>query len=303
MAPTLWRMDDSLVLTGLTMKRREGFPDQRLIVLPRPQVVEALGEPVTRRLLVTDAGNYPAAPDHEVLRPRPIDETIVIVCTMGTGWVTVGGVTHRLGAGSAVVIPAGEPHSYGAGGVHPWTIWWCHLAGTDVAELVGTLDVSRDRPVVAVQHIERAVALLDEIVSSLERDLSPIRLIGASGAAWKLLTQMSVDRVLPGSGDPLQRAMAHLADRLDGAVSVPQLAAMVGVSPSHLGALFRRATGGGVLAHHAALRMARARHLLDTTDLPIAEIGREVGYRDALYFSRQFRRVHGASPTAFRERA
>jgi AraC family transcriptional regulator of arabinose operon len=131
---------------------------------------------------------------------------------------------------------------------------------------------------------------------------APARLIGTAGAAWKLLTQISVDRVLPEDGDPLQRAMNYLSERLDGTVKVPELARLVGMSASHLTALFRRATGGGVLAHHSALRMARARQLLDGTTASIASIASELGYTDPLYFSRQFRSFHGSSPTEFRHR-
>ena len=75
-----------------------------------------------------------------------------------------------------------------------------------------------------------------------------------------------------------------------------------GVSPSHLRAQFRRATGGGVLAHQTALRMARARLLLDTTTATVGEVAHEVGYEDQFYFSRHFRRLHEASPTEYRAR-
>jgi AraC family transcriptional regulator of arabinose operon len=109
-----------------------------------------------------------------------------------------------------------------------------------------------------------------------------------------------VDRRLPEQGTPLQQAMKFLEDRVDGAIRLPELARVVGVSPSHLSKLFREATGGGVLAHHTALKMARARLLLDTTDLTIAEVGREIGLNDQFYFSRQFRRLHGVSPRAYR---
>lgn len=299
----LGRMDDSTILqqTGGVLIP-EGFSNQRLFIVPRPAAHEALKRPVTRRLLVTDVGYYPEARDHGIKRPRGTPETVVILCTAGAGWVRIGGAVHRVTARNALVIPAGAPHSYGTDAAHPWTIWWCHLTGTDVAELVEFMEVSVDRPIVPVRSIERAVALLDEIMSGLERDQSPARLVAASGAAWKLLTQIGVDRVLPATGDPLQRAMAFLADRLDGTVKVPELAALVGVSPSHLSALFRRATGGGVLAHHTALRMARARQLLDGTDALVGEVAREVGYDDAFYFSRHFRRHHGMSPSDYRAR-
>jgi AraC family transcriptional regulator of arabinose operon len=295
-------MDDSPKVHDKRMPIQEGFKNQRLTMLPRPLVSEALARPVTRRLLVTDAGYYPEAHDHQMRRARGIDETVIIVCASGTGWARVGDTTHRIGSQTALIIPRQMPHSYGADEDHPWTIWWCHLTGTDVAELLGTLDVTAGRPIVAVRRIEKAVALLDEIVSSLERDQSPPRLIGTAGAAWKLLTQISVDRLMPEPGDPLQRAMTYLADRLDRTVRVPELARLVGVSPSHLTALFRKATGGGVVAHHSALRMARARLLLDGSDLPVARIGEDLGYDDPFYFSRQFRRFHGVSPTDYRRR-
>jgi AraC family transcriptional regulator, arabinose operon regulatory protein len=296
-------LDDPLVLGKYgPVPLQAGFRNQRLVVVPRPAVRDALNRPVTRRLMVTDTGYYPQARDHEMRRPRGAPETIVIVCSAGTGWARVGQTLHRVSGSMALVIPAGEPHAYGAGRDLPWTIWWCHLAGTDVAELVSFMEVCAARPIVPVSAIERAVALLDEILSNLERDQSPPRLVAASGAAWKLLTQISVDRVMPAPGDPLQRAMTYLGERLDGSVRVPELARLVGISPSHLSAMFRKATGSGVLAHHIALKMARARQLLDQSEASISEIARDVGYHDPFYFSRHFRRHHGVSPSAYRRR-
>ncbi|WP_203882387.1 AraC family transcriptional regulator [Planotetraspora kaengkrachanensis] len=285
------------------MPMQEGFRNQRLTVVPRRVVAEASSRPVTRRLMVTDTGYYPNAADHLMRRLGGIEETILILCTAGTGWANVGGAQHRVGANTALVIPHGVPHAYGASADNPWTIWWCHLRGADLTELIEEIGAGASRPVIPIGRLDRAIALLDEIVTILERDHSPASLMGAAGAAWKLLTQIVVDRTMPVPGDPLQRAMAYLAERLDRTVRVADLAALVGVSPSHLSALFRRATGGGVLAHHTALRMAQARNLLDTTDATVAKIAREVGYPDPFYFSRHFKRMHEASPTEYRNRA
>jgi AraC-like DNA-binding protein len=284
------------------MPIQEGFRGQRLVVVPRPVVSVAMQRPVTRRLVVTDAGYYPHASNHRMRRRDGTAEYIVIVCATGVGWVRLGDELHRVGARQALVVPAAAAHEYGADDDNPWSIWWAHLGGADVPELIDSIGVSAERPVVSVRAVERVVALLDEIVTALERAPSRAKMLAAAGSAWKLLTQIAVDQLLPSPGDPLQRAMTYLEERLDGSILVTDLAALVGVSPSHLSALFHRATGGGVLAHHTALRMARARLLLDTTDATIAEIGREIGYEDAFYFSRQFRRHHGSSPTAYRSR-
>lgn len=292
-------MDDPPWHNG-RMERADGFDRQRLCVVPRPRVTEALASPITRRMVVTDAGYFPLAQDHGRHRPNGAPETIVIVCVSGSGWVQTGGSRVRVGPATAVLIPGGVPHDYGAAEGDPWSIWWVHVRGTDVAELIGEAGISTERVTLPLRAVDRVTSILDEIVSSLERDQSPMRLIATAGMAWRLLTQLAIDSRVQEQGDPLDRAMRYLDDRVDGTIRVAELARLVGVSSSHLSALFRNATGGGVLAHHTALKMARARNLLDTTSMTIAEIGREVGMADQFYFSRQFRRTHGVSPTSYR---
>ncbi len=279
----------------------DGFAHERMVVVPRPLVTEALVRAVTRRLVVTDAGWFPSAAGHERRRPNGIAESVVMICTAGSGWVELAGARSRVAPGVAALLPAGSAHAYGADPGDPWTIWWFHARGSDVEELMRVASRSPHRATVSLRHLDRCVALLDEIVTVLEREQTPSALLQSSGAAWKLLTQIGVDRLLPEPHDPLERAMRYLADRLDTQVSVTELARLVGVSPSHLGALFRRATGGGVLAHHTALRMARARQLLDRSSLSVQDVAREVGYDDPFYFSRQFRRLHAISPQQYRE--
>lgn len=279
----------------------DGFAGERLCVVPAPAITAALQRPVTRRLVVTDAGWFPHAADHGRTRERGIRTTIVIVCTAGAGWLEIAGTRHRVQAGTAVVIPARTPHAYGADADDPWTIWWCHVVGSDVDDLTAAVGTTAARPLVRLHSVERAVSLLDEIVRGLERDQSPVRLVAVTGAAFKLMTQLASDQALPERGDPLERAMTFLSERLDSAVPVSELAALVGVSASHLTSLFRRATGGGVLADHTGLRMTAARTLLERTDRTVGQIATEVGYSDPFYFSRHFRRVHGMSPSRYRE--
>ncbi|MET0672632.1 MAG: AraC family transcriptional regulator [Microbacterium pygmaeum] len=283
------------------MHRADGFVHERLNVVPRPLVEAALARPVTRRMIVTDAGYFPRADSHGRARPTGAPETIVIVCVSGSGWVDHDGSRTRVGSGGAIIIPGGVAHAYGASEHDPWTIWWAHVRGTDVPELIESAGIRRGELTLSLRSIDRITAQFDEIVSALERDTTPARLVATAGMAWRLFTLLAVDRILPEDGTPLERAMRYLEDRVDGRVQVAELAALVGLSPSHLAALFRGATGGGVLAHHLSLKMARARRLLDTTDRTVAEIARQVGMDDPFYFSRQFRKLHGMSPTAYRD--
>jgi len=290
---------DETAMPAEPFHRKDGFENQRLCAVPRPQVEAALARPVTRRLTVTDAGYFPVATGHRRVRAKGAPETIVILCIAGSGVVRLGEETSHLSPGACIAIPAHAPHEYEASVDDPWTIWWMHVRGADVAELTGA-SLGVPRPLTRLRAVEGVAALFDELVGLLERRVSPAQLLAASGVAWQLLTRIVVDSVLPADGSPLERAMRFLEARVDSNIQVAELARMVGMSPSHLSALFRRATGGGPGAFHTSLKMARARTLLDTTALSVTEIAAAVGYADPLYFSRHFRRVHGLNPTQYR---
>jgi AraC family transcriptional regulator of arabinose operon len=283
------------------MPRMRGFAGERISVLARPLMRQALGLPVTSRLLVTDCGYFPTAADHLRSRPEGSPQAIVIICADGAGWCRVPSGRHEVEAGQALVIPAGAPHSYGAADDHPWTIWWLHLGGADVEELVGAV-LAGSGPVVRAGDLYQAVSLVEDVLGRMERDDSVRSRQAAAGSAWHLLALLAADRAgAPASRtDAIQQAQQYLREHLATRISVAELAALAQLSPSHFAALFRRATGTGVLQYQTRLRMSRARELLDTTDQPIAEIARALGYADPFYFSRQFRSVHGVSPSDYR---
>lgn len=286
------------------MGKAEGFPGQRLRVLARPLVAESLNRPGTSRLVVTDCGMFPRAAQHARSRPQGVDQAIVLVCTEGDGWYRTGGDRHPVEAGQVVVIPPGQPHAYGAGKSHPWTIWWLHLAGGDVRGLLAAAGLAAPRPPVWVDDLYRLTALIDEALTHLEHDDSPGAMMGASGAAWHLLALLTPDqRSSRNRMDPIREVIGFLRNNVATRMTIAELAAMANLSPSHFAALFRRATGLGVLQYQTSLRMTKARVLLDTTDDPVSVVARAVGYPDPFYFSRQFHAIHGTSPSAYREAA
>jgi AraC family transcriptional regulator of arabinose operon len=280
---------------------REGFPGQRLRVMPASLTEAALRRPVTSRLLVTDCGYFPHAAAHGRTRGHGSDQAIVIVCSEGRGWVRLPGGNHSLQPGNAIVIPPGTPHAYGADDSDPWSIWWLHVTGSDVAGLVEATESGADRPLIRLRDPFRTIGLIDETIGYLETDESTPNLIGASGAAWHLLATLAADRMHPADrGDPIAQALEYLRDRVGDRTSVRELAVLARLSTSHFASLFSAATGHGVLAYQTSLRMSRARELLDQTEDPITSIARAVGYADSLYFSRQFSRHHGVSPSVYR---
>lgn len=90
----------------------------------------------------------------------------------------------------------------------------------------------------------------------------------------------------------------HLADDL----SVEVLAAHALQSSRTFARRFREATGTTPAAWVARQRLARAQHLLESTDLGIDEVARTVGFGQAAVLRHHFTTVLGTSPQAYRRR-
>ena len=104
--------------------------------------------------------------------------------------------------------------------------------------------------------------------------------------------------------DPrIAHVIAAMEADLDGHLTVTVLAASVNLSPSRLAVLFRRETGVSPARFLRALRMERARLLLERTFLTVKEVMAFVGINDPSHFSRDFSRHHGIAPTRLRERS
>jgi transcriptional regulator GlxA family with amidase domain len=104
----------------------------------------------------------------------------------------------------------------------------------------------------------------------------------------------------------LFRRLLRARDRMDGAPHeewpVPRLARVSGVSEAHFARSFRDAFGVPPHRYLLTLRIERAKALLRDTQLAIAEIGFQTGWKSIGTFGRTFRDVTGESPSALRAR-
>jgi AraC-like DNA-binding protein len=103
---------------------------------------------------------------------------------------------------------------------------------------------------------------------------------------------------------PLERHLLRARDLIDGryaeSLDLEALARAAHVSPRHFSRCFRRTFGETPHQYLLTRRIERARHLLRTTDLQVAEICLAVGFTSVGSFTTTFRRRVGVSPTAYR---
>lgn len=83
-------------------------------------------------------------------------------------------------------------------------------------------------------------------------------------------------------------------------ISLDTLSERFYFSREYIGRVFRAQYGRGVYEYVQQVRMERARELLKDPELSLQSIAVHLGYSNANYFSKAFRKYYGKSPSAYR---
>lgn len=292
------------------MKKREkheGFPGERLVVVPRPVVAVAVQQPLLKHLLPTDAGFYPRAQGHKCTREKGCPEVVFIYCARGSGWCELAGRRHEVTKDQLLVIPPFLPHVYGAGKKDPWTIHWFHAVGSNISFYLEKLEVTPQHPVVRLGGDVQLFSLFEDVLEGLEHGSTLTHLTYAAHSLAHLmgLILRHKDEFWRGETDVkerIARSIEFMKQHLREPLRIATLAAVVNLSRSHYTTLFRRVTGYAPLMYLNHLRMQRAVQLLNSSNLSIKAISEQLGFSEQFYFSRAFSKLHGHSPSEHRRR-
>lgn len=86
----------------------------------------------------------------------------------------------------------------------------------------------------------------------------------------------------------------------DVSLSLDSIAEHAHLNASYLSDTFKKETGLNLKRLITEIRVKKASYLLQTTNLSVADVAIQVGYRNSNYFSRLFRQETGISPHEFR---
>ena len=283
---------------------KEGFTGERSIVLPPMTIETERQDPLVSSLYITDIGYYPHADRHRRERQEPIGEYVLIYCMEGRGWYEVRSRRYEVCANQFFILPANEPHTYGADSSLPWTIYWIHFTGDHAAVYSeGMLPPHDIRPALNSRISERQ-HVFEEIFSTLEHSTDRESLRYASSllhyylATMRYLNHYRQD--YPAYSDVVTASQHYMRENMEHRLTLDQIAHYTGYSPSHFSLLFRQQTGESPLAWFNRLKIERACQLLQTTDMRVNQICHKVGIDDSYYFSRLFKQLTGLSPKQYR---
>ncbi|HUP30870.1 MAG TPA: AraC family transcriptional regulator [Usitatibacter sp.] len=98
----------------------------------------------------------------------------------------------------------------------------------------------------------------------------------------------------------LLRVVAYVDENLDGQIGVEEMSSVACLSTHHFSRMFRRSMGMTPHDFVTQRRIARARELLATTELPLQDIAGRVGYQTQAHFTRAFGEATGTTPMRYR---
>ncbi len=284
------------------------LPPESIRYLIPKRITSALAENTLSRDLYPLATGYDSRAAQHKMERFQHDDYLLIYCLSDRGVIQIDGNTAEVTQGDILLIPENVPHSYQADTDHPWTIYWVHFHGAQAAAFTQHLRSPGEKRAYLLQNIGVHAQLTADFESLLEvrnsaQDMkthifsaNQLRQILAHIALLRPLADLKEQR----DGMQLEQIhslmQAHVHEKLD----LDTLASSANLSKYHFVKRYKEITGTTPINRFIQLKIERACHLLDTTDNRIAEVAYAVGYEDAYYFSRIFRKQLGVSPSQYR---
>lgn len=253
---------------------------------------------------VVRAGHLKAGTGHRIARETyPGHE--FILCLQGCGWVQIAGRKHEVAPASLLWVNCHHPHQYGAVTREPWELYWLRVEGRTLDRLAELLEV-RTQPVFAHFGVEAAKRVMESIFSSIESgrpcDAAHINAQVAELVAAAFESRLGDARELrPELPPPVQRALERMRLYFHEPIRVAELADLAGMSESHFSRQFKAAVGTSPIDWLRRERINQAKRRLAESDDAVKEIARQAGYTDQFFFSKDFKRMTGLTPSQFRE--
>lgn len=262
-----------------------------------------------REVAVLFSGQGRPHPNHRI-GPSVHDHFLLHTVFEGKGTYTWGGRGYSCGPGDTFVIFPSGLFTYEADVRHPWHYAWVALKGPGVLRQLADVGITPDQPVVSSGEPEELREIYTRLRSSFRQSDHP-HLESLEAAGWLTLLFHHfglANRDLlprPAAKEPamidrqVEQAIRWFQLQYPQQIGIEELSRNLGYHRAHLFNAFKARTGLSPKQYLTQVRIEKAKELL-AGSLTVDQIAASVGFNDALYFSRQFKKATGMSPSDYR---
>ncbi|MBA3988625.1 MAG: AraC family transcriptional regulator [Idiomarina sp.] len=281
-------------------------PGSSRLLLPQTTIERLEQHPLSRQLYPVSYGHYLHATGHRIRRTLHTDH-LLIFCHQGSGRFQTPHHKGTLQAGQMLFLRRGLAHSYQASPQAPWSIYWAHFAGELVDQYMQYIGIEENSsaPVVQLANWRALLPDVTQLLNLQHKRLTTERALLAANLLQKLLIQLPAMRAdkQPKQVDfSLTTLERFMSDNMHRHLELQDFAQFAGLSTFHFSKKFRLLTGTSPMRYFNQLKVHEAQRMLLETNHTVRQIGHTLGFDDAYYFSRLFKKFTGVSPIQFRRK-
>jgi AraC-like DNA-binding protein len=246
---------------------------------------------------IYQAGWEPCAPGHS-FGPAVRDHYLIHCVLDGEGTFYIGRRRYPLKRGQGFLILPGVVTFYQADSINPWQYAWVGYNGADAGSICSICGIGMENPVFSFTDTDKMMQTIRELAENYRVNHNGFL---ALSSLYEFFSMIQGMENLPARGVQLiDLALDYINKNYSYGLTVSQIANHLGISRSHLFRIFKEATGKSVREYLLSYRLEQAESMLTGTDMSIKEIMYSCGFQDMPNFSRQFRKVYGLPPGAYR---
>lgn len=245
-------------------------------------------------------GNGYKPPNSHQWGPGVRDVYALHYIASGKGYLKTGQATFPLKPGDSFMIFPHKEVYYYPDPQDPWEYYWIEFSGAEASRLLSMIHITPDHP--TLEASPQDFKPLFQMVKTA--GITPFEQ-ERSDAGLHLLLSYYMEYY------PSERAFLTKDYELSAreyiesnfwrpSLSVLDVVEFVKIERSYLFRLFKEENGISISGYITAFRIQRACELLVDSQLSIKSLAYSVGYQDALYFSKAFKKATSYTPTQYR---
>ena len=239
-------------------------------------------------------------------RPRGRLDYQLLYIVSGKTHFYFKGKERGVTAGHMVLIQPRQEQRYEYFGAEKPEVYWVHFTGGDVKNILRQYEIPMDDPVFYSGASSIYTYIFKEMINELQTCRTGFEeLLAMYLRQIFLLVQRTRQEQKPSVNTYMQEEMEYARryfnEHYNEAINIEEYAQSRSMSVSWFQRNFKQIVNYTPMQYLLTIRVNNAASLLETTDYSMSEIAAIVGYDDALYFSRLFRKLKGMSPSEYRK--